>query len=64
MTAETAFAPGGAVDVVLTVADTGVGMNAAQIARLFSPSRRPTPRRRGATAAPGSGFPSCGGWRA
>ena len=28
-----------------------------------SPSRRPTARRRGATAAPGSACRSCGGWR-
>jgi signal transduction histidine kinase/DNA-binding NarL/FixJ family response regulator len=37
VTAETTAADDGTVDVVLTVADTGVGMNAAQLARLFQP---------------------------
>ena len=49
-------------ELTFAVRDTGIGLAAESMGRLFSRSRRPTRRPPGATAAPASAWRSAGGW--
>ncbi len=57
--ARAAHAARGRVKLQLTVSDSGIGLKASEIKRLFCPFAQANPEPRAATAAPGSGLIVC-----
>ena len=55
------LAPGEPRRLAVRVRDTGIGIPADKVGAIFTASRRPTSRRRGASAAPASGCRSASG---